>query len=492
MDDFNIIGKSVPYIDAKEKITGKAIYAADFRFPNMLQGKILRSPYPSAKIVHIDTSKAERLPGVRAVATAFNTPDIKFGPTKADERFFAKDHVHYIGDDVAAVAAIDADTAREALGLIEVEYEIMPAVFDPIEAMKLNAHIVHADMETNICHHVELSRGDINRGFDEAAVFHEDRYYLQHQYQAYIETNGATAAWDGSRLTIWAPIQTPRILATVVCNAFGIPRGSFRFLQTYIGGGFGGKAYQRVCLITAALAKVAGSPVQIVLDREEDMESTLPRVPMFIDLKMGANKEGYITAKDARIIADNGAYTAMGIVVVDTAATRVDSLYRLSNVHVIADLVYTNKVPTGMFRGFGNPQAHFAVESMMDSLAEKLGMDPTEIRLRNATRAGDITVHGWKIDSCGLSDSIRVVAKASNWTEKRGKQKDKARGIGMACGLHVSGNRAITPAGDGSSSQVRIHEDGSVHIATSEGDIGQGAKTIFAQIAAEVLEGSIR
>lgn len=487
MPEFKIIGRRMPLIDAEEKVTGAAIFGADVVLPRMLHGKILRSPHAHARIVDIDTSKAERVPGVRTVATGRNTPDAKFGILVQDERFFAKDEVHYLGDEVAAVAAIDEETAAEALRLIEVEYEELPSVFDPVEAMLPDAPLVHHDTSSNVCHHVELSRGDVQRGFDDAAVVHEETYRLPYQYQAYIEPNVATATWEGGRLTIWAPIQTPRVYATMICRAFGIPRGAFRFIQTYIGGGFGGKAYQRVGPIAAVLAKMAGSPVRVVYARGEDFQTTLPRVPMVIKLRMGVNEEGIVTAKDMCIVADNGAYTAMGHAILDTAATRVDSLYRFKNLNVVADLVYTNKVPTGMFRGFGNPQAHFAVESMMDTLAVKLGMDPMKLRLRNATQTGDVTAHGWVIGSCGLSQTIEKAAREIRWSAKRDRMKDQARGIGMACGLHVSGNRVIAPEGDGSAAQVRVHEDGTVHVATSEGGIGQGAKTIFAQLAAEEL-----
>lgn len=487
MGDLQVIGKRVPLTDAVEKVTGKAIYAADVMLPGMLRGKILRSPHAHARILNIDTSAVERLPGVFAVATARNTPANQFGPVIADENFFAVDEVHYIGDEVAAVAAVDEETAEEALSLIKVEYEVLPAVFDPIEAMREDAPLVHRELGTNIRHHIELVRGDVDEGFANAVVVIEETFRVQHQYQAYIEPNAATAIWEGDRLTLYAPIQTPRTLANAIYMGFKLPKGSFRFIQTYIGGGFGGKAYQRICPITAALAKVANRPVQIVFSREEDMVGGLPRVAMVITLRMGADASGRITAKEARIIADNGAYTAMGQTILDTAATRVDSLYRFKNVRVMGDLVYTHKIATGMFRGFGNPQAHFPVECMMDMLAEKLGMDAKEIRLRNATQAGDVTVHGWKIDSCGLSETIEKAAQAIEWEKKRGKGRPKAHGVGLASGLHVSGNRAITPAGDGSAAQVRVFEDGSVLIHSSEGDIGQGAKTVFAQIAAEVL-----
>jgi CO/xanthine dehydrogenase Mo-binding subunit len=213
---------------------------------------------------------------------------------------------------------------------------------------------------------------------------------------------------------------------------------------------------------------------------------------MTIRLKMAADSNGIITAKDMEIVADNGATSGYGPAIVDTAATRVDSLYRFKNLRVSAKLAYTNKVTASAFRGFGNVKGHFAVETLMDILAHKLGMDPKEIRLRNATQVGDVTAHGWEINSCGLADTINKAASLARWAEKRQRKKkthdgERFRGIGISCGLHVSGNRVVAPAGDGASAQVRIHEDGTVHVATSEGDIGQGANTVFAQIAAETL-----
>lgn len=487
MSKFQVIGQRLPLKDAEEKAIGNAAYGADIVLPKMLYGRILRSPLAHARILNIDTSLARNLPGVRAVITAQDAPDTRFGPMIGDERILAKDEVFYIGDEVAAVAAIDEDAAAEALNLIKVDYEALPAVFDPVDALLEGAPLARRDIGSNLCYRIDIARGDVERGFDQSLIVEEDTYTLPHQYQAYIETNAATAAWEGGRLTMWAPIQTPFLISKIICEAFNIHRGMFRIIQTQVGGGFGGKQYQRVGPIAAALALAAEVPVQIVLTREEDFQAGLPRVPMIIRLKMGANASGRITAKEVDIVADNGAYAMMGPAIVDVAANRVDSLYRFENLKVTGKLVYTNKVATSCFRGFGNPQSHFAVESMMDVLAEKLGMDPKDIRLRNATQTGDVTAHGWHIDSCGLTETIEKAASIAEWDQKRGLLKGKHRGIGMACGLHVSGNSAAAPMSDGSYAQIRVHEGGTVHIKTSEGDIGQGANAIFAQMVAEEL-----
>jgi CO/xanthine dehydrogenase Mo-binding subunit len=487
MDNLRVIGKNVPFIDSEEKATGTSIYGTDVVIPHMLHGKILRSPYAHARIVHMDIERAQKLPGVRAVATPFNTPKKKYGLATADENFFPEE-VHYIGDEVAAVAAVDKDTAVEACSLIKVDYEILTATFDPIEALKPGSPLVHTDQQSNLCYHTEITRGDIEGGFKAAAFVHEEIYHLPHQYHATLEPHCVVASWSGSRLTIWAPAQGGRGVCTIARKAFDIQPGDVRFIQTQVGGGFGGKGYCRLWTLAPMLAKLAGAPVSIVLDREEDMSSGLPSVSMSVKIKMGIDNEGYITAKDAYFLADNGAYAYKGASVLGVAVIRVDSLYRFKNVHVIGDLVYTNKVGTSAFRGFGNTQAHFAVESTLDTLAEKIGMDPMEIRLRNATQKGDTTIHGYVMKSCALKETIQKAAELTEWNEKRGKKYQKLRGIGMACGLHVSGSVLASPAGDGSTAHVRIHEDGSIQVVSSEGDIGQGAKTIMAQIAAEELQ----
>lgn len=487
MTETKIIGTRIPQVDARAKVEGATIYGVDIKLPRMLYAKVLRSPFPHARIVNISTQKAERVPGVRLIATGQNTPAVKFGAIRRDERFFAKDEVFYIGDEVAAVVAVDEDAAEEALELIEVEYEPLPAVFDPYDALKQDSPPVRLDLPNNVCHHIELNRGNIDEGFDSAVVIHEETFHLPHQYHAYIEPMASTAYWEKGRLTILAPTQTPRSNDDVLCQAFNLRKGGVRIIQTNLGGGFGGKTYMPIIIKSAILAKMANAPVKLVYEREEDFACALPRIPMSVKLRMGADANGVITAKDVTILADNGAYSYFAPVIVDTTSTRVDALYRFKNLHVIADLVYTNKIPTSAFRGFGNPQSHFAVESMMDILAEKLGIDPVEIRLRNATQVNDVSAFGWNIQSCGLTDTIKRAAKQIGWSEKRGKNRNKARGVGIACGIHVSGNRSIAPTGDGAYSQVRVNEDGTVRIATSEGDIGQGANTLYAMITAEQL-----
>jgi CO/xanthine dehydrogenase Mo-binding subunit len=479
------IGKRLPAPDAVDKVTGRSVYAPDVVLPGMLHASVLRSPHAHARIKGIDITKAACFPGVRAVVCAKDAPDTMFGLSIRDERFFAKDEVLYVGDEVAAVVAVDEESARKALDLIEVTYDPLPAVFDPTEAVKPDAPLARMDVESNICHRVSRDRGDVDKGFREAVVICERTYSLPPQYQAYLAPHAATAVWKSGRLTIWGPHQSPAQLEKVICEGFDLQRGGFQFIQTVVGGGFGGKSHMRVMPIAALLSKVVGAPVRLALTREEDFEAGFPSVPMVIDLKMGVNSDGLITAKEVHYVADNGAYTASALGVAEVASDYVDVLYSFENVRARGELVYTNKLASSAFRGYGNTQMHFAVESMLDELAEEVGLDPVEIRLRNATQEGDITLHGKVIGSCGLKEAIRLAVQETDFHRPRQQSGNFARGIGIACGTHGSGTTRLLP--DGAAALVRVHSDGSVHIDTSEGDIGQGANTVFGQIAAEEL-----
>lgn len=489
----SLIGRGVPLIDGREKVTGKLKYGADFALPGMLYGKVLRSPLPHARIRNIDTSRAERLPGVVAVVTGFGRELPRYsvaGQTRLDETLLATDKVRFIGDEVAAVAAVDEDTAEEALDLIRVDYEELPAVFDPLEALEPGAPLVHEDLESNVVTRMEFSRGDVQKAFLESDVVVEDQFATPLVHQGYLEPQAVVAAWEGERLTLWVSMQSPTLARITYANALGISPSQIRVIQLPMGGAFGGKLENKLHPICALLARVSGRPVKMVNSRREEFMATLPRVPMVIRMRLGARRDGTILAKDTYIVADNGAYTNYGPGILLSAAVRHDNLYRIKNIHTKAELVYTNKVPTGCFRGFGNPQSHFAFESLLDILAAELSMDPAELRLKNATQKGDLTVHGWVIGSCGLSECIREATAKANWAEKRAAKTRSgryARGIGLACCLHVSGNRSFLPYFDGASAYVRINEEGEALVFVGETDLGQGARTVFAQIAAEEL-----
>ena len=490
IDDFSIVGKRYPRIDAQDKVRGRTPYLDDLKFPGMLYGKVLRSPYPHARILRIDTSRAEKLLGVRAVATVEDTPKNKFGSYRSgvrDELIFALDKVRYVGDEVAAVAAIDQEIAREALGLIQVDYEELPAVFSMDEAMRSDAPRIHEEADRNIASHTITVRGNPEQGFEEADLVLEDRFETPLQIHGYLEPVGCIAAWDSAgKLTIWAPSQNPSWSRIIFSEALNVPMGRLRVVQTFIGGAFGGKLEQKLYLVAAILAKKARKPVKMVNARNEEFQTSMPRVPMTIHLKMGIKKDGALTAKEHRIFADNGAYTKYASAVVNLGTYRVDGLYRLKNIRNENYLIYTNKLPTSAFRGFGNPQITFAMESMLDQLAEGIGMDPLEIRLRNAAQPGDITAHGFKYTSCGLKDCLKQVAEAIEWKSKRNRRGSR-RGVGVSATSHVCGNRSFFPLFDGATAYVRIDEGGKVKVITGEVEVGQGLLTAYATIVAEEL-----
>jgi len=490
------IGSRVPLIDAVEKVTGSLRFGTDFKLPGMLYGKVLRSPFPHARILSIDASRARRLPGVKAVVTGWDD-DFQIysvaGEKNPDERLLAKEKVRYIGDEVAVVAAVDEETAREALKRIIVGYEEIPAVFDPKEAMKEGAPLVHEKVERNIARVINIVHGDVERAFRESDAVVEAIFKTPLVHQAYLEPHAAVAQWDfQGRVVLWIPTQSPTLARMTYSNALGITRDKIRIIQMPMGGAFGGKLEYKLHPLCALLAREAKAPVKMTNNREEEFAATLPRVPMVIWMKAGCKKDGTFLAKKAEIIADNGAYMNYGPGILLSATTRQDNLYRLKNIDTDSYLVYTNKVPTGCFRGFGCPQSFFALESIIDMLANEIDMDPADFRLKNASQAGDITPHKWYLGSCGLSEAILKSTEKAGWYRKRKafpqkQSKDKAYGIGLACCLHVSGNRTFLPFFDGASAYVRINEEGRAIVLTGEPDVGQGSRTTFALIAAHEL-----
>lgn len=484
-----ILGRRISMVDAVEKATGKAIYAVDVAWPGMLYGKILRSPYAHAKLLRIDVSAAEQLPGVAAVVTAADTSHVRFSYSQyADQTLFAEDVVRFVGEEIAAVAAVDLETAERALALIKIEYKMLPEVLDVDSAMAPGASLVHEDSPGNIAHKVSYKRGDIESAWARCEVIVEETFESSFAHPAYIEPQACVAKFDNQgNVDVYASTQSPcGAIQEKTASILGIPRSRINIHQTFVGGGFGGKNWQNVIPITVVLARKANRAVKIVYTRREDLSSTPPRVPMRMRLKMGADETGRILAKETFIIADNGAYNINAPIVVDTAATRIESLYRFENIDTTGILVYTNKIPTGTYRGFGNPQGTFMVESMLDIIAGKLGMDPTQIRSINATHSGYTSAHGWKMGSCELWQCIQKAKELSNWDEVK-KNKRPYHGVGIACCIHVNGNRSVNPAFEGSCAYVRMDEEGCATVFVPDGDIGQGASTVYAQLTAETL-----
>lgn len=492
MSTFSYVGKRVPPVDGEERASGRAEYVTDIKLPGMLFGKILRSPLAHARIVRMDTSAAEALPGVKAVATFADTPGIPFGPMTAFEDWyiFARDKVRFIGEEMAAVAAIDEDTAAKALDLIEVEFEELPAVFDPVVAMEPGSPLVNG-RERNVVMPFSLERGDVDAAFANADLVLEEDYYTNQVYQAYLETMAAVARPEaGGGFTMWLPIQIPNKSRLTYGKALGIRPEDIRIIKPFLGGAFGAKMEANIHLAAAILARKTGRPVRIVNTREEDIMAGNPRVPMHIHLKMGFMRDGRFVGKLVRIVAANGARTVYAPPIMATACYRVDTLYTFENVRAEGYAVDTNTVPTGAFRGFGNSQMTFALESMVDEAALRLRLDPVEIRRRNAVPGGFVSIHGWEVGSSAHEQTLDNVANMSGLLSRRRSGSDKGtirRGVGMASCNHVSGNRAFFPTFDGSSSIFRMAEDGKVTVFHGECDMGQGQTTAFAQIAAEAL-----
>ena len=481
-----IVGKDVPRTDAIPKVTGAAQYVADLHFPGMLHAAVLRSPHPHARVVSIDTSAAAALPGVKAVATGADTAQRKWGCFRPDLYPLAITKVRYVGDEVAAVAAVTAEIARAAVDLIKVEYKVLPAVLSMDEALAAGAPLVHDDAAGNVAHHFAFERGDVDAGFKASDVIVDGTWQSARQWHTALETIGCVAHWTDNRVTMWCNTQTPFLARGRYAIALGVPESQVRVIQTEVGGGFGGKSGDdNASVVCAILARKAGKPVKLIHTREEEFLASHPRMPMRYWVKLGFSRDGRIKAKEIKMLADNGAYTGKSQAILGAASVRHDALYKYPAVRGDSTLVYTNMVPTGAFRGFGNPSADWAVEQAWDLAAQKLGIDIMELLRLNAVEPGDVSPHNHKITSCELKQCIDKAAQLIGWKEKR-KNRKPNRGLGMGCSIHVNGRRSFGDW-DGSSAIVRINDDGRATIITGEGEIGQGTLTVLRQIAAEEL-----
>jgi len=485
------IGQSPVRLDAREKVTGRTLYAVDLKMAGMLYAKVLRSPHPHARILHIDATKARSLPGVVAVVTGKDFPG-SLGATVQDQSFLAGDKVRFVGDAVAAVAAVDLDTAEEALSLIHVEYELLPALFDPVEAMKSREVLIHENLSqyavapgifpvpgTNICNHFKLRKGDPERGFKESDLVLEDTYRSHMVQHAHLETHAAIAQVDSSgKILIWSNTQTPYFNRKALAKSLNLPLNQVRVMVTTLGGGFGGKSYLKAEPICVALAlKSKGRPVKLVFTREEEFGVAPVRHPTIIRCKTGMKKDGTWLAQETELIFDTGAYADIGPRVCRNAGFSAAGPYQVPNVRIDSYCVYTNHPIGGAFRGFGIPQVSWAIESHLDVMAEKLGLDPVEVRLKNAVEEGSLSVTGQVLHSVGLKETLRQAAEKIGWRKASGPY----RGKGIAC-MHKS---TVTPSS--SAAFVKLNEDASVTLLCSAVEMGQGSSTILAQIASEEL-----
>jgi len=485
------IGRSPARLDAYEKVTGRAVFAVDLKLAGMLHARVLRSPIPHGRITHIDVSKAETLPGVIAVVTGKDFPG-SFGATVQDQNFLAREKVRFVGDPVAAVAAVNLDAAEEALSLIKVEYEPLAAILDPVEAMKPGAVLIHEELSqyatapgifpvsgTNICNHFKLRKGDVEKGFTESHVVLEDTYTTQMVQHAHLEPHASIAQVDPSgKILIWSNTQTPYFNRKALARALNLPLNKVRIMGTSVGGGFGGKSYLKAEPICVALAlKTKNRPVKLVYTREEEFGVAPVRHPTVIRCKTGMKRDGTWVAQETELIFDTGAYADIGPRVVRNAGFSAAGPYKIPHVHIDSYCLYTNNPVGGAFRGFGIPQITWAIESHLDAMAEKLGIDPVELRLKNAVEEGTVSATGQVLHSVGLKETLRRAAEKIGW----GTSPGPSRGKGVAC-MHKS---TVTPSA--SAAFVKLNEDASVTLLCSAVEMGQGASTALAQIAAEEL-----
>ncbi len=495
MERFSMIGKDVPRTDAEAKARGSAQYTDDMKLPGMLHGRIVRSPYAHARITHIDTSRAASLPGVKCVITAEDTPKIKYGnwrlfPETQDEYPLAIDKVRFIGDEVAAVAAIDKDIAEEALSLITVEYEELPAVFDVDAAMAAGAPIIHDYCSTNVSVNRKIKYGDVEKGFSECDYIREDTFTVHAVSHAYLEPCSALAKVDlDGRITLWTSTQVPYIVQCLLASTLDMRENDVRVIKPMVGGGFGGKMELRTWEFCAAfMAKKTGCPVKFTLSREEEFLAGRRRHAMKLHSKVGFKKDGTLVAKDLRIQLDGGGYNAMGPTATFLCGNFGAMLYRYPHYRFHGEHVYTNKPPASAMRGFGAPQSLYATEIQMNIAAEELGIDPIDLRLKNAQVSGDKIPDVATISSCGFIESIQAVAEMSGWKEKR-KNLKPGQGIGIGCYSFISGGvfNWFNTQYPFSAAEVRAFSDGTVHLLTMAADIGQGCDTVLKQILAEEL-----
>jgi len=494
MNEYSIIGKPTTNVDGVAKVTGEAVYTFDMTLPNMLHGKLLRSPHPHARIVSIDTSEAEKLPGVKAVITGKDTPGGKYGLWRrfrelADQEILATTKVRFIGDPVAAVAATSEDIAEKALDLINVEYEPLPAVFEPLEAIKDDAPLVHDDFENNINATRHIEWGNVDKAFKNADYVREDRFNLLSQHPAPMEVHSSIASYEkgSGRLTVWSSTQSPYFLQLGLADALKMREGNIRVIKPHVGGAFGGKNSTMPDSVNAAILSMkTGRPVKIVFNREEEFSATEKRTAMHLAIKIGLKKDGTLLAKEVKIITDGGAYTGLGATTLYLAGTWITFPYKTPNYRYDGFRTYTNKMWSSSVRGFGAVSAVYAAETQIDRAARDLGIDPIEIRRRNAMTTGYEAPGQYKVESCGI---LPCIDKMEQRVKEKWANLDKDEGIGFAAFAYMSGgifNWIDTPYAF-SGAMVKVNIDGTVDLFTQASDIGQGHNTVSVMICAEEL-----
>ncbi|MCZ7531968.1 MAG: xanthine dehydrogenase family protein molybdopterin-binding subunit [Acidimicrobiia bacterium] len=489
--EYKIVGKSETRIDSIAKVTGASKYSTDFYLTNMLHAKVLFSDRPYARIVDIDVSKALALPGVKAVITGEDTPDTRYGIYLKDKTILAKNEVKYVGDRVAAVAAVSERVAEQAVSLISVTYEDLEPVFDTDAALAQSAPQLHPDLADyaavfpyirygNVCMEAQLERGNVEEAFAEADVVLEGVYRTGAINHAPIEPHTCVAGFDQrGRLTVWTSTQQLSVCHAELAAALEMSMGEVKVVQLECGGGFGGKLKTNLEPVTALLAQKTGLPVRLAMTRSEEFIAANGRAPFSIRVKLGATRDGKLIGGDVDIVADAGGFSDHVIGTAGHALSSSEGVYQIPHWKVRARAVYTNNPDHGCMRGYGTIQALFALETHLDAMARELNMDPAELRLMNLVTEGDTLISGSTLHGVHIRETMKQALENSGYWDKKNKLGPN-RGIGIANVVKTVGLLS-------SSANVHLSEDGTVSITTAAVEIGTGTHTVLSQIAAEVL-----
>ncbi len=494
-----LIGKSIPRVDLQEKATGEAMFTDGIQFGNkLLYARIKRSPHPHALIKSIDTSQAENLKGVKAVVTGEDFTG-RIGLYLKDRHIFALDRVRYVGEPVAGVAAVSEEIAEKALDLIQVEYEPLPAVFLPQDAIKPDAPLIHPDLGdyevvnfiypkpgTNISNHFKVRKGDTESTWEKCAAVVENEYYIPHIQHVPLETHVAVAKVDLSgKITLWTSSQSPFAQRDLIAKTWGMSPSNIRVISPFVGGGFGCKAGVTMEALPIVIAmKVKGHPVKLRLTREEEFYTNFVRQALLIRLKIGCDKDGVILAMENTMYWDGGASTEYGVNITRAGGYSCTGPYNIPNVKTDSYCVYTNNTIGGPYRGFGMSELHTGIEQCIDELADKIQMDKVAFRLKNVVEAGDILATGMVMHPTGIKTCIERVAKAIDWGKSTPPSDPNKR---WGKGIAVMWKAPAMPPNPGSSATLRFNSDGTVFLSIGGQEIGQGAFTVAAQIAAAGL-----
>lgn len=493
------VGQNALRLDAKDKVTGAAQFTDDLQFgPGLLYGRVVRSPHPHARIGRVDTTKALALPGVKAVVTGADTPGF-IGLYLKDRHIFCRDRVRYVGDPVAGVVATSEEIAEEACRLVEVEYEELPAVLDPLAAIQPGAPLLHPDLGkyevvpfilprpgTNIANHFKVRKGDVEATWPRCDAVVEATYRVPHIQHVPLEPHIAVARWDLSgEVTLWSSTQSPFAQRDLIAQALGLSQGDMRVIGNYVGGGFGSKAGVSMEALAVVMARqVPGRPVKVRMTREEEFFCTFVRQGLVAKVRIGGTKGGQILALQVEYYWDAGAYTEYGVNITRAAGYSSTGPYTIPNVRTDSYCLYTNHPVGGPMRGFGMPEIHWSIEQSVDRLAEALGIDALQFRLQNCVRGGDEIVTGMVMHPVGMAECIQKAAQSIGWGKKEPPSAPhKRRGKGIA----ACWKAPAMPPDAGSEAWIRCNEDGTVTVGIGGQEIGQGVQTVAAQMAAEAL-----